>query len=58
MDAQFHLALMYKNGEGGSRDYSAALFWFEKAARQGDSKAQLNLGLMYEDGLRGTSPVK
>ena len=32
-------------------DYKEAVFWFEKAAKQGNPKAQLNLGLMYQMGL-------
>ena len=38
------------NGEGVRQDYSKAAQWFEKAARQGDSVAQFNLGAMYYNG--------
>ncbi|HBU59870.1 MAG TPA: hypothetical protein DEB48_08525, partial [Verrucomicrobiales bacterium] len=32
------------------RDYKKAVYWFTKAAKQGNSGAQCNLGLMYENG--------
>ena len=36
---------------GGEPNYEAAATWYEKAATQGYSAAQLNLGLLYERGL-------
>ena len=41
---------MFKNGMGVSEDFSQAVFWYKKAAEQGDTKAQLNLGEMYASG--------
>ena len=38
---------MYSNGNGVPQDYREALKWLHLAADQGDTKAQLNLGLMY-----------
>ena len=41
---------MYANGQGVAQDYKQALAWFQKAANQGDAKAQNNLGFMYQNG--------
>ncbi|MNV95887.1 Localization factor PodJL [compost metagenome] len=41
---------MYHNGKGVQRDLRQAAAWFRKAAEQGDSSAQLNLGAMYAVG--------
>ena len=46
-DAQFNLGLMYKNGEGVSRDAVEAARLYRLAADQGDADAQFNLGVMY-----------
>jgi TPR repeat protein len=46
---------MYQKGWGVSQDYAQALSWYTKAAEQGNTGAQLNLGGLYEHGL-GTSP--
>ena len=48
--AQFNLGIMYKNGQGVSRDYTEALKWYDKAAKQGDARAQYVLGRMYDNG--------
>jgi TPR repeat protein len=50
-EAQFNLGAMYRNGEGVTRDYAAAVAWFRKAADQGLASAQYRLGLMYGMGL-------
>lgn len=42
---------MYDGGLGVTQDYVKAVEWFEKAAHQGDPKAQFNLGLMYVSGI-------
>lgn len=39
-DGQYFLGFMYHNGFGVKRDQSEALKWFEKAAHQGDARAQ------------------
>lgn len=38
-DAQFHLGLMYGNGEGTPQDYKQAVKWYTKAANKGDADA-------------------
>jgi TPR repeat protein len=32
------------------KDYKQAVYWYQKAADQGDAKAQSNLGIMYAFG--------
>jgi TPR repeat protein len=41
---------MYVNGDGVKQDYRGAVYWFRKAALQGDPLAQLSLGYRYEHG--------
>ena len=41
---------MYNNGEGVPEDDVQAMAWLRKAAEQGLSKAQNNLGVMYANG--------
>ncbi len=38
--AQYHLGLMYSAGQGTARDDVKAMYWFAKAAEQGDPKAR------------------
>ena len=38
--AQFNLGRSYKKGEGIDKDREKALYWYGKAARQGDADAQ------------------
>ena len=49
-EAQFTLALMYKEGQRVAQDYAEAAKWYRKAAEQGNAEAQLALGFMYEEG--------
>ena len=49
-EAQFNLGLCYKRGEGVTKDYAKAVFWYHKAAEQGYAKAQCNLGNSYYNG--------
>lgn len=49
--AQFNLGVMYLEAKGVVLDNQQALHWFIKAAEHGDMSAQLNLRLMYRDGL-------
>jgi len=37
--AQFNLALLYENGEGIEQNLEKALYWYQKAAENGDAKA-------------------
>lgn len=48
--AQFHMANLYKLGQGVPQDFEKAFTWFQKAALQGAAPAQLNLGQMYAEG--------
>ena len=48
---QYYLARCYARGKKVAQDYEKALFWYEKAANQGNTKAQNNLACIYLDGL-------
>lgn len=52
--AQHNVGLMYKNGQGVTRNYAEAAKWFRKAADQGVASSQYNLAIMYDSG-RGVS---
>jgi len=41
---------MYQFGEGVPKDFSEAARWYRKAADQGDAKAQVDLGYLYNHG--------
>ena len=41
---------MYDDGKGVPQDYTKAVFWYTKAAEQGDISAQCRLGKMFLDG--------
>ena len=50
-EAQFNLAAMYDQGEGGAPpDEAEAVRWYRRASEQGHAAAQFNLGNMYADG--------
>ncbi len=51
-DAQINLALMYRDGEGCSVDYSQAMYWFKKAANNARPRydAYGEIGKMYQFG--------
>ena len=52
-DAQFNIGQAYKLGRGVPADLRLARAWFEKAAHQGHSQAQANLGLiLFQEGER------
>ena len=52
-DAQFNLGQAYRLGRGVPADLRIAQSWFEKAAQQGHSQAQANLGLiLHQNGER------
>ena len=42
---------MYALGQGVPQDYKMAFKWYTKAAEQGYTKSQFNLGVMYRDGV-------
>lgn len=48
--AQNKLGTLYAKGHGVSQDYSQAIYWFQRAAEQGEADAQFNLGLLYYKG--------
>ena len=41
---------MYYSGDGLEQDKQKAVYWFTKAAEQGDAEAQYNLAVMYDKG--------
>ena len=41
--AQYNLAIMYRDGDGVSKDQEAAVKWLKKAAQQGDEDAKAQL---------------
>ena len=41
---------MYANGRGGTANNIEAIKWYRLAATQGNSRAQSNLGLLYDEG--------
>jgi hypothetical protein len=48
--AQFSLGTMYADGLGVAKDEQQAVYWWRKAAKDGDAKAPYNLALAYSDG--------
>ncbi|MOA60871.1 Localization factor PodJL [compost metagenome] len=42
---------MFFSGEGVPQDYQQSVFWFQKAAEQGNAIAQHRLGLAYRFGV-------
>jgi uncharacterized protein len=50
LTAQTRLARKYQVGDGVTKDFALARFWFETAASRGVPKALTRLGLMYEEG--------
>ena len=52
-EAQFELAIMHENGEGGPPDLVEARRLLDLAADQGDADAQFSLACMHEHGEGG-----
>ena len=48
--AQYHIGLMYFNGEGVTRDYHKAVKFLRLSAEQGNEFAQIKIGWLYFDG--------
>ena len=42
--AQAQLGVCYERGDGVAKDYSRAVYWYQKAAAQGQAVAINNLG--------------
>jgi TPR repeat protein len=51
--AQYHLGLLYEEGQGLAKDYDMARYWYLRAAENGYVDAYFSLGEMYAFG-RGT----
>ena len=49
-EAQYNLAILYKQGKGVMQDVAAAVNWFQKAADQGLPSAQYYMGHLYDEG--------
>lgn len=49
-EAQYNLAILYRQGKGIMQDHKLALQWFEKAAQQGLASAEYYLGHLYDTG--------
>lgn len=45
LNAQANLGYLYRHGNGVAKDYSAALYWLQKAAEQDSDMAQFQLSL-------------
>lgn len=52
-DSQYRLATRYESGHGEKQDYEKALYWFRKAAENGNVMAMKSLAHIYEKGLDG-----
>jgi TPR repeat protein len=50
--AQVALGLLYEDGQGVGRDYGQAVYWYRKAADQGDATGEHGLAILilYENG--------
>jgi TPR repeat protein len=49
-EAQYNLGVCYKRGNGVTKDYEKAVYWFRKSAASGNAKAQWELGYAYATG--------
>ena len=56
--AQYHLGLLYANGQGVPKDDAQARQWYEKAAVQEHAEAQANLGSLYDYARGGPQDFK
>ena len=50
-DAQNYVGEIYLKGLGTAPDYDMAAVWLKKAVAQGNNRARINLGYLYEQGL-------
>ena len=50
-EAQAQLGQRYNDGDGVEKSEKKAADWYQKAADQGNSRAQSNLGLCYYQGM-------
>lgn len=50
-EAQYYIGLRYYQGVGGkTQSYAEAVKWFRKSAEQGNARAQLAMGVCYDNG--------
>jgi TPR repeat protein len=47
---------LYNNGEGVTKDLAVAAYWYDKAAKQGDTEAVKTLAKLLELGVRPRAP--
>ena len=45
-----YLGHLYSDGQECAQDYTQSVFWYRKAAEQGDDYAQFHLGRLYDKG--------
>jgi TPR repeat protein len=50
-DAQYYLAVLYRDGAGVAQDYAEARAWYEKAADAGSVEALHDMAVMYQGGV-------
>lgn len=51
--AQTNIGRMYREGKGVPQNNKKAVYWYRKAAEQGDAAAQVWLGALYAKGVEG-----
>jgi len=56
-EAQTRVGRAYWKGAGVPKDYVQAVFWFRKAAEQGNATAQVSLGVLYDGALEEVKGV-
>lgn len=49
-EAQYNLAMLYRDGKGVAKDPTQSALWFTRAAEQGLADAQYQLGYLYDTG--------
>ena len=50
-DSQYYVSVLHENGAEGQPNYARAAAWYRQAADRGVSRAAMNLGRLYEQGL-------
>ena len=50
-DAQYNLAVMYREGQGVPKNNKEPISWLNRAVQKGHSRAQSDLGSMYAYGI-------
>lgn len=54
--SQYRLATQHESGFGAQRDYGKALYWFQRAAENGNVDAMKSLAHIYSEGIDGVAP--